>query len=85
MNISKKYYGLLVSLIISVIMSVIMSFAMLVINVGLVPQFVTMWLSSAVIGFIVATPTAMVAFPMTRRFVDWLTSSDTTAQTEGNL
>lgn len=66
-------------------MSLIMSFAMLVVNVGFVPNFLAIWLNNFVTGFIVATPTAMAAVPIARRLVNWLTTPNIVMQAEGEL
>ena len=84
MNISQKYYGLLFSVIMAGIMSMVMSFAMIAINVGFGPNFLAIWLKDIVIGFIVATPTAMAAVPIARRLVNWLTTPNTVTQAERN-
>ncbi|SHH92702.1 Protein of unknown function [Sporobacter termitidis DSM 10068] len=47
----------------SLVFSVTMSFAMTAMNVGFVPEFLTLWLSSAKIGFGVSIPIAFVFVP----------------------
>jgi len=61
-------------MLMGVFISLVMSFAMLAINVGFVSDFITFWLNSFIVGFIVATPIALVAVPIIGKIVKRLTA-----------
>ena len=64
MQIPKKYTPIIFGLVMGFLMTVVMSFAMVAINVGFVPNFFVIWLSSFITGFIVGTPVALLAGPI---------------------
>lgn len=73
MKIKRKYYGLLFALFVSIIMSLIMSFALTLINVGLVPHFLMIWLKSFGISLAVALPISLIIVPLIRKLLDKIT------------
>ena len=46
-------------------LSATMSFAMVVIHLGFVDNFFTLWLGDMIIGFVVAYPVSLIALPVT--------------------
>ncbi|MEO0603416.1 MAG: DUF2798 domain-containing protein [Myxococcota bacterium] len=50
-------------------MSFIMSFVMTAANVGMVEQFVFIWLKGFAVGFLAALPSAMLVAPIAQRIV----------------
>ena len=73
MKISKRYYGLLFGLLMSIFMSLVMSFVMTIVNVGIVPKFLCIWLRAFLIGAGVGIPTAIVISSRVRQIVDKVT------------
>lgn len=47
----------------SLVFSLVMSFAMVAMNVGFVPEFFHVWMSSVKIGFCVSIPIAFIFVP----------------------
>jgi hypothetical protein len=76
MRLSSKYAPLIFSITMSAMMSLVMSFAMTVINAGVGPGFVRLWLDGFLIGFAVATPVAFGAVPIAGKVVHWLTYNE---------
>ena len=54
-------------------MSLIMSFVLTLINVGLVPHFLMIWLKSFGISFAVALPISLIIVPLIRKLLDKIT------------
>ena len=60
MKITPKFYGLLFGLLMAGMMSLTMSFALLALNMGFNPNFVSIWLNNALIGFYHRLPNSTV-------------------------
>ncbi|MFC1984455.1 DUF2798 domain-containing protein [Chloroflexota bacterium] len=72
-KISKRYYGLLFGILMGIFMALVMSFVMTIVNVGIMPNFLSIWLRAFLIGAGVGIPTAIVIAPRVRQIVDKLT------------
>lgn len=70
-----KHKNLLVALFASVGMSFVMSFTMLLINVGIVDNFIFLWLKAWIISVVVAFPSAILIVPVAQKVASELTSS----------
>ncbi len=57
----------------SLTMSLSISFVLTLINAGLIPDFLTVWMRGFTIGFIVALPIALIVVPIMQKVVDRLT------------
>ena len=57
----------------SLTMSFSISFVLTLINAGLIPDFLSVWMRSFTIGFIVALPIALIVVPIMQKVVDILT------------
>jgi len=73
MTISAKGAERLVTLLIAVSMSLLMSAAMLLLNMGLTPDFWSAWMKNWVISAAVAYPAALVVVPLARRVTSRMT------------
>lgn len=60
MNIKQVVF---MNFLIALVFSVTMGFAMLYLNVGMVPGFLQMWMGSTLTGFIVALPLSFLIVP----------------------
>lgn len=67
----------LVGVLTSATLALIMSGALLLVNRGLVPGFVTLWMRSFGVAFLVAFPTSMVVVPLVRRVVGAMVQTET--------
>ncbi len=74
MKISRNYYGLLFGILMGTFMALIMSFFMMLINVGLTPNFLSIWARAFGVGAGIGIPTAILITKYVRRIVDNLTS-----------
>ena len=74
MKISKKYSGLLFGVLMGVFMALVMSFFMMLINVGLIPNFPLIWVRAFGVGAGIGIPTAILISRYVRRIVDKFTS-----------
>lgn len=63
MNLTEKQTKIIFGLLMAFFMAFAMSFIMVLINVGLVGAFFSIWMKSFAIGFIIAVPTSMIAAP----------------------
>jgi Protein of unknown function (DUF2798) len=73
MNISIKYQALLIAFFASLGMSCLMSFAMLLLNLGLVSNFLWVWLQAWGVGLLVGFPAATVVVPLAQKLAVFLT------------
>lgn len=62
-----RYAGIVMPFFLSVFMTCIVSLISTVKGVGVVPEFIHIWLSSWLISWVVAFPTLLVALPLVRR------------------
>ncbi len=53
-------------------MSLLMSAAMLLLNVGVIPDFLLAWLKSWAVSTVVAYPAALLIVPLGRKLSGWL-------------
>ncbi|WNZ53952.1 DUF2798 domain-containing protein (plasmid) [Microbulbifer sp. MKSA007] len=63
MNVSPRTYGYLLRISISFFMSLLMSFAMLVLNLGFVENFMALWFKSFSVAFALAVVISSLVFP----------------------
>ncbi|MFC1893070.1 DUF2798 domain-containing protein [Chloroflexota bacterium] len=54
-------------------MALVMSLVMTIVNVGIVPSFLSIWLRSFLIGAGIGIPTAIIISPRVRQIVDKIT------------
>ena len=74
MKISRKYTSLLFGVLMGVFMSLIMSFFIMLINVGLTPNFPLIWARAFGVSAGIGIPAAILIAKYVRRIVDNLTS-----------
>jgi len=67
--IDKKYEKLLFSFVMGLFMSFFMSFVITLINMGLVDQFISIWLQAFWKAFLIAFPTILFIVPKVRMVV----------------
>ena len=67
MKSNSKVRGLLVAFFMTLILATTMSFVMVSLNTGWNEGFISRFLKSWVIGFIVAFPTSILAIPFARK------------------
>ncbi len=68
-KLSARYAGLLMPLLLSVFMTFIVSAIATLRNVGVPPNFLSLWLSAWGLSWVVAFPTLLVVLPLVRRLV----------------
>ena len=68
-KVKKQYEVLLFSFIMAVLMTGLMSFFVTLFNMGLVDNFISIWLQSYWKAFLIAFPTVLVIVPYVRKFV----------------
>ena len=73
MTISAKGAERLMTLFIAAVMSLLMSAAMLLFNMGLTPDFWSVWMKNWVVSIAVAYPAALFVVPLARRVTSRLT------------
>ena len=76
MKVSRKYSGILFGVLMGVFMALIMSFFLMLINVGINPNFPLIWVRAFGIGAGIGIPTAILIAKYVRRIVDNLTSEN---------
>lgn len=67
---SRRRANFVFVLLMCIVMCTVMSLAMTILNRGFEPGFIRVWVRSAVIGFLVALPTALLVVPPLRRAAD---------------
>jgi hypothetical protein len=72
-EISKRYYGLLFGVLMGIFMALVMSLVMTIVNVGIVPNFLSIWLRAFLVGAGIGIPTAVIISPRVRQIVDKIT------------
>lgn len=82
MKLPAKYRSLLFAVVMAALMSVAMSLALTAINIGFVPNFLSIWLRTCLIAFIVVVPVAIAAGPLANRVVDSLIEEQTVLENE---
>lgn len=65
--VSVKYLHQIQALLLSGFMSFIMSGAITFINLGLVDNFVQIWLHAWIVAYAIAFPTILIVFPFARK------------------
>ena len=65
--VSSKYLHQIQALLLSGFMSFIMSGAITFINLGLVNQFLTIWIHAWLVAYAIAFPTILIVFPFARK------------------
>lgn len=66
MNLKEKQSKVIFGILMSFFMAFAMSFIMVLINIGMVNAFFSIWMKSFAIGFLVAVPTSMIAAPVSK-------------------
>lgn len=69
MNLTEKQTKIIFGILMAFFMALAMSFIMVLINVGMVKAFFSIWMRSFAIGFLVAVPTSMIAAPISQKFI----------------
>ena len=62
------------AVLVSVGMSFFMSLTLALVNVGLVPNFLNIWLIGYAISFLVSLPISLILIPIIKNIVDKLTA-----------
>ncbi len=75
MNLTEKQTKIIFGLLMAFFMALAMSFIMVLINVGMVDAFFSIWMKSFAIGFIVAVPTSMIAAPLSQKFISQISKN----------
>lgn len=73
---TEKQSRILFGLSMAFFMALAMSFIMVLINVGIVDSFFTIWMKSFAIGFVVAVPTSMIAAPLSHKLIRKIPKSE---------
>ena len=73
MAVSRKYTPVLMGLTMGLFMSFLMSLVISYVNVGLVEDFLFVWMRAWAAGIVISIPIAIVVFPMARRIVNRFT------------
>ncbi|SDB57824.1 DUF2798 domain-containing protein [Belnapia rosea] len=72
--IPSRYGPVLFPLVMTFFMAGAVSLLLTVVNLGLPPDFLLRWLANWALAWIFAFPSALLAIPMARRIVGWLTA-----------
>ena len=72
MQISKRYFGVLVAFFMTLTLDTTITFTMTTINIGWNEEFITKFLSGWAIAFCVAFPTSIIMIPIARRITSKL-------------
>lgn len=73
MPISKKYYQFVFGALMSLAMSFSISIILTLVNIGFASNFLKIWAKSFLMGFIVAFPISLIAFPIVQKISNKLT------------
>lgn len=73
--IAARYTPVLFPLVMTFFMAGVVSLLLTVVNLGLPPGFFRLWLVNWAVAWLFAFPAAMLAIPLSRRIVGWLTAS----------
>lgn len=74
--INKKYEFYIFSFLVSLFMSLLVSGVVLVLNIGLVQNFLILWMNSWLKAFIVAFPSVLIVIPFVRKIVSQIIKKD---------
>lgn len=69
----KKYYNVVFAVLMASMMSGIMSAFVTYRNVGMVPNFLSLWWNAWFWAFCIGVPIALFVVPLVRKFVDKIT------------
>lgn len=64
MKVTRAMFGIMMSVAIGFVMSFSLSFLMLVLNAGLIPGFLLIWMKGFALSFAVSIPIALIAIPL---------------------
>lgn len=73
MRINEKYYNVVFAIFVSLGMSIFMSLALAIVNVGIPPNFLNIWLIGFAVSFLVSIPISLILVPIIKKTVDKLT------------
>jgi hypothetical protein len=73
MKVHRMYTPVLMGVAMGVFMSLFMSLVISLINVGLVPEFLFVWMRAWAAGFVISVPVAVMAFPVAKKIVEGIT------------
>lgn len=82
MKLSQRTTKLLFAPTVALLMSGMMSFALTVINQGIDANFISKWLTSFGISFVIAVPIAAFVVPRIQTFFDGITEKPAAARAE---
>jgi len=72
--LSRRAANILFVVLMALVMSLVMSFAITLMNTRLDAGFTNRWMRAFLLGWLIATPTALLAFPLIGRMVDAMTA-----------
>lgn len=72
--IPARYAPLLFPLVMTFFMAGVVSLLLTVVNLGVPPDFLRLWLRNWALAWSFAFPAAVMAIPVARRIVGWLTA-----------
>ncbi|MBL6079730.1 DUF2798 domain-containing protein [Belnapia sp. T18] len=73
--IPARYGALLFPLVMTFFMAGVVSALLTLVNLGPQPDFLLLWLVNWVLAWCFAFPAALLAIPLARRIVGWLTAA----------
>jgi hypothetical protein len=73
--IPARYGTWLFPLVMTFFMAGVVSLLLTIVNLGLPPGFLLLWLANWVLAWTFAFPAALLAIPVARRIVGWLTAA----------
>lgn len=71
--IPARYAPVLFPLVMTFFMAGVVSLLLTLVNLGVPPRFLALWLMNWGLAWLFAFPAAMLAIPVARRIVGWLT------------
>ena len=73
--IPARYAPVLFPLVMTFFMAGVVSLLLTLFNLGMPPRFLTLWLLNWALAWTFAFPAAMLAIPVARRIVGWMTTA----------
>ena len=73
--IPARYAAVLFPLVMTFFMAALVSLLLTVVNLGVPPGFLGLWLGNWALAWAFAFPAAVMAMPVARRIVGWLTTA----------
>jgi hypothetical protein len=73
--IPARYAPVLFPLVMTFFMAGVVSLLLTLVNLGMPPRFMSLWLVNWALAWMFAFPAAMLAIPVARRIVGWATTA----------